>query len=193
MTDNWIYFYNYKLKKKYKASMSKNVIKNGKIADIDKFIHRYEEVLKENHLSGSVFGDKIIIVVHHKYTKADAAILKSIFEKMNYRDIKIIYEYKYYDMLEDRVWINYNRGYLLLTYIDDFGKLESFLIEEGFFESDRELYEYIKKRIKNRDIYIIGNSKKIDKFYQDFEKEFENKTYIFTTGESYILNRVIDE
>ncbi len=193
LTDNWIYFYNYKVEKKYKASLPKGIVKNGKIADIEKFIIKYETILKENHLNGSILGDKLLIFVHMKYTKADIALLKSVFEKMNYRDIRVVYEDKFYDLNNDNVWINYNEGYLLLSYMNEASRIKSFLIEENFFDEEREMYEFIKRKVGVRDIYVIGNNKKIDKFYKEFELLFKNNTYIFTDSETYLLNHLIND
>lgn len=188
MTDDYIYLYNNKSNKIYKGAMPKKVIINGKIANINKFISKYESILKEYHLNNGLIGDKIKIIVHSKYTSADITLLKNIFEKLNYRKITIDNEIKYYKLNDNNAWINTNEGYLLLTYINDYKKTETILIESDFFNEQNDVYKYIKTKVGNKDIYLIGNSKNLDEFCNTFEKIYKNKTYMFTDSENYLLN-----
>lgn len=188
MTDEYIYLYNNKHNKKIKVAIPKNIVVSGKIANINKFISKYENILKDNKLNTGIIGDKIKIIVNPKYTSADITLLKNIFEKLNYRKIMIDNELKYYKLTENNAWINVTDGFVLLTFINYYKKKETILIEKDFFSSTNELFKYIKSKVENKDIYLIGTGKLFSEFENNFERIFKNKTYLFTDSEYYLIN-----
>lgn len=190
-TDDCIYLYNSKKNKIYRNVIPKGIIIHGRIANINKFIGKFETILKDNNLNNGLFGEKIKIIVHSKYTSADITLLKNIFEKLNYRNIKIDNEIKYYKLNEKNAWINRNKSYMLLSYIDEYKKIVTYLLEEGLFFSEDDMYKYIKKRIGEKDLFLIGNTKKVEAMYNIFEKKYRNKTYTFSDCELFIINSVI--
>ncbi len=188
LTDEYLYLYNKKKDNIYKVAMPKNVIINGYVANINKFITKYSSILKEYNLNNGLIGEKIRIIVHPKYTPADITLLKSIFEKFNYRKITIENEVKYYKMEEKKAWIHVNNAYLLLTFFNEYHRIENILVEKNFFNSKEEVFQYIKSKIKDKDLYLIGDGPLLDEFYECFEEKFGNKTYTFHDSENYLFS-----
>ncbi|MDE6284848.1 MAG: hypothetical protein K2M17_03805, partial [Bacilli bacterium] len=105
-TDDYLYLYNKKRGSIIRSGLPKNIVVNGKIANINKFIAKYETLLKEFNLNNGIIGDKLKILVHSKYTSADITLLKNVFEKLNYRNIVVDVETKYYKLQDNNAWIH---------------------------------------------------------------------------------------
>lgn len=188
MNDEFLTLHDLKKHQTIKEKIPKNTVINGKVANINKFIQKYEDILKKHNLNNSLLGDKLKIVVHPKYTSTDITLIKNIFEKLNYRKITIDNELKYYKLDNKSAWINANNNYLLLSYINEYDKKESFLIENNFFLTIDDLFKYLKKRIENRDVYLIGSGEIFENLYQKFENIYKNKVYTFSNSNDYILD-----
>lgn len=186
LTDETIY-----LKTKHeniiKQNINKNIIIEGKIANIEKFIKIYENMLTQNNLNNNLFGDTIKIVTRPNYTYADITLLKSIFEKFNYRKIMFENEIKFYKLGNNNAYLNIFDSYIILTYIDEYKKNNSIVIPENFFENIKDLLQYIKNKVKNKEIFIIGKGELMKEIFSLFENIFENKTYIYANNETYLI------
>ena len=185
--DEKIYLKNEKKKKKIIEKINNNIIKNGKINNIEKFIKMYENLIKKYKLNNNIFGETIKIIVNPTYNSADTMLLKSIFEKFNYRKIIIENETKYYKINNCNSFLNINNSYKILSMLDEYKKIKTYLIPNGYFEENDE-FEFIKKKIENKDIYLLGEGKKLEEFFQIFEKKYKNKTYLFNNNETYLLD-----
>lgn len=186
LTDETIY-----LKTKHeniiKQNINKNIIIEGKIANIEKFIKIYENMLTQNNLNNNLFGDTIKIVTRPNYTYADITLLKSIFEKFNYRKIMFENEIKFYKLGNNNAYLNIFDSYIILTYIDEYKKNNSIVIPANFFENIKDLLQYIKNKVKNKEIFIIGKGELMKEIFSLFENIFENKTYIYANNETYLI------
>ena len=185
--DEKIYLKNEKTKKIIIEKINNNIIKNGKINNIEKFIKMYENLIKKYKLNNNIFGETIKIIVNPTYSSADTMLLKSIFEKFNYRKIIIENETKYYKINNCNSFLNINNSYKILSMLDEYKKIKTYIIPNGYFEENDE-FEFIKKKIENKDIYLLGEGKKLEEFFQIFEKKYKNKTYLFNNNETYLLD-----
>ncbi len=190
LTDEVIYLKNKKQKNIIIFKINKGIIKYGKIYRIDKFLKIYSKLLNEIHINNNLFGDTIKVIVSPIYTPADISFLKTILEKFNYRRIVFEQEIKLYKLNSNNAYLNVFNNYYLLSYIDEYKKITSFFIPVNFFSSNKELFQYIKSKIENKELYLIGNGDAIFDVFTSFEKEYQNKTYIYTDNEFYLLNSV---
>lgn len=190
MTDDIIYLKNRKKSNIIRYKISKNIIRNGRIYNISRFIKEYNKLLNDNHLNNNLFGDTIKIIINPLYNPADIAFLKQIMEKFNYRKIVFENETKRYKLNMQNAYLNTYDNYLFLSYIDEYKKIKSYFIPSNFFENIQELLKYIKIKIKNRELYLIGKGESIKDIFTLFEKEYQNKTYIYKNHELYLLESV---
>lgn len=188
LTDDIIYLKNKNRKDIIKYNINKNIIIEGKIANIDKFIKAYEKLLNENNLNNNLFGDTIKIIIRPNYTFADISLLKTVFEKFNYRKITIDNETKYYKLNNSNAYLNIFNNYIILTYIDEYKKTNSFVIPANYFNNNTDTFKYIKSKIANKDIYIIGKGEVMNEVFSLFESIYQNKTYIYSNHETYLLD-----
>lgn len=187
MTDDIIYLKNKKKKNIIKYKINKNIIKFGKVYNIEKFLKEYSTFLNKNHLNNNLFGDTIKIIINSHYTPADITVLKSAMEKLNYRKIIFENESKRYKLNSTKAFLNIQDNYIILSFIDEYKKIKSMLIPTDFFVTLKDLLSYIKSQIKDKDMYLIGNGEQINDIFNEFEKKYHNKTYIFNNHEVYLL------
>ena len=207
LTDNYIYLKNTKTKKITKINLPKNIVINGKVANINKFLEKLEKITKEYNLNNKILGEKIKVITSCNYTNADITLLKNIFEKLNYRQIIIESEVKYYKLNNNKAWLNILDNYLILAFINQYQKKETCVIENNFFVFEdkiskdkisenkvwenkislEELFRFIKNKIGTRELYLLGNGALISSFYDNFEKKYFNKTYLFNNHETFLI------
>lgn len=58
------------------------------------------------------------------------------------------------------------------------------------FPNFDDLLNYIKSKIENKELYLIGNGDKISEILEKFEEKYQNGTYIYSDNEFYLLNSV---
>mgnify|MGYP006990157809 CR=1 FL=1 len=56
----------------------------------------------------------------------------------------------------------------LLTFFNEYHRIENILVEKNFFNSKEEVFQYIKSKIKDKDLYLIGDGPLLDEFYECF-------------------------
>ena len=187
LTDNTIYKKNKKRNNIIKYKINKNIILYGKVYNIEKFTKVYSMLLSENKLNNNLFGDTIKIIINPTYTPADIFFLKTIFEKFNYRKIVFEQETKKYKLNQSNAYLNIFDNYLLLSYIDEYKKTKSFLIPNNYFNTLNDTLKYIKNKIANKDLYLIGKGEILTEIFNSFEKKYQNKTYIYKDSEVFLL------
>lgn len=190
MTDDILYLKNRKKQNIIKYKLSKNTIRYGKIHNISKFMKEYNKLLNENHLNNNLFGDTIKIIINPLYNPADIVFLKQIMEKFNYRKIVFENEAKRYKLNMQKAYLNIYDNYMFLSYIDEYKKTKSYFIPADFFDSIQELLGYIKRKIKDKDLYLIGKGEMLNEVFNVFEKEYQSKTYIYKNHELFLLESV---
>ena len=188
LTDDFIYLKNKKKDKLVKHKINSGIIEYGKIYNIDKFIKVYEKLLKDNNLNNNLLGDTIKIIVSPNYTPADIIILKKLFERFNYRKIIVDNEIKTYKINNNNCYLNIFDNYILLTYIDEYKKINSYIVYNNYFLSIDKLLASIKDKIKNKEIILLGHGEFLQKVFEYFEEKYNNKTYIFTNFETYLID-----
>ena len=187
LTDDTIYVKNKKRNNIIKYKINKNIILYGKVYNIEKFTKVYSMLLSENKLNNNLFGDTIKIIINPTYTQADIFFLKTIFEKFNYRKIIFEQETKKYKLNQSNAYLNIFDNYLLLSYIDEYKKTKSFLIPNNYFNTLNDTLKYIKNKIANKDLYLIGKGEILTEIFNSFEKKYQNKTYIYKDSEVFLL------
>ena len=188
LTDDFIYLKNKKKDKLIKHKINSGIIEYGKIYNIDKFIKVYEKLLKDNNLNNNLLGDTIKIIVSPNYTPSDIIILKKLFERFNYRKIIVDNEIKTYKINNNNCYLNIFDNYILLTYIDEYKKINSYIVYNNYFLSIDKLLASIKDKIKNKEIILLGHGEFLQKVFEYFEEKYNNKTYIFTNFETYLID-----
>lgn len=188
-TDNYIYLKYYKTKNIIKYKLGKNIITCGKITNSQKFVKAYESLLKEYSLNKSLFGETIKIIVNPGYTSTDINLLRNIFSYFNYRKLTIENETKYYTLNSTNAYLNVYDSYQILTILDEYKKVRSIIIPSYFFYQVDDLMKFIKYRIKNRDLYLLGSGDILNDIFNDFENSHGNKTYIFSENEIYLISK----
>lgn len=188
LTDEIIYLKNQKKSKIIRYKIGKNIIQYGKVYNVDKFLKTYDDLIRKNHLNNNLFGDTIKVIINPTYTPADIKFLKYLLEKFNYRKILFENETKKYKLNNQNAYLNVLDNYSILSYIDEYKKTRSYFIPINFFPDLKELLRYIKSKIGIKELYLIGKGEMISEIFQLFEKTYQNKTYIYTNSELYLLN-----
>ncbi len=188
LTDDYIYLKNKKKDKLIKYKINSGIIEYGKIYNIDKFIKVYEKILKDNNLNNNLLGDTIKIIVSPNYTPADITLLKKLFERFNYRKISIDNEIKTYKLNNNNCYLNVFDNFMNLSFIDEYKKINSFIIYNNYFLTIDKLLSSIKDRIQNKEIILLGHGEFLQKIFEYFENKYDNKTYIFTNFETYLID-----
>ena len=156
-----------------------------------------EKICHSYKLNNSIIGEKIKVIVSNEYNLLDKEILRNCFEKLNFRNILIEEENKYYKLDLNKAYLNILKDYMSLTYINDYQKKEIYLIPLNFFlfndlDNIDFLLEFIKKKIDKRELYLLGYGKYLEDIYTNFEKKYHNPTYLFAHHETYIIDTVIN-
>lgn len=188
LTDETIYFKNVKTNKIIKQKINKNIIINGKVANIDKFMNVFDKILKDNNINNNIFGDTIKIIVNPTYTNSDNYLIKNLLEKFNFRKVLIENEIKNYKLNKENCYLNINNEYILMSYINEYQKIENYIIPNNFFNDEKSLFDYIKQKIKNKVVYLIGTGEKLNMFFNNFEQDYGNSTYLINDSDIYLLN-----
>ncbi len=188
LTDDYIYLKNKKKDKLIKYKINSGIIEYGKIYNIDKFIKVYEKILKDNNLNNNLLGDTIKIIVSPNYTPADITLLKKLFERFNYRKIVVDNEIKTYKLNNNNCYLNVFDNFMNLSFIDEYKKINSFTIYNNYFPTIDKLLSSIKDKIQNKEIILLGHGEFLQKIFEYFENKYDNKTYIFTNFETYLID-----
>ena len=149
LTDDCIYLKNKKKDKLIKNKINSGIIEYGKIYNIDKFIKVYEKILKDDNLNNNLLGDTIKIIVSPNYTPADITLLKKLFERFNYRKIVVDNEIKTYKLNNNNCYLNIFDNFMNLSFIDEYKKINSFIIYNNYFLTIDKLLSSIKDKIQN--------------------------------------------
>ncbi len=158
--DNNISYYNYKKDAITIDKIPKKIIIDGKIADYKKFNFYFSKYLNKHKLINSLFMEKIKIIINDTYTAVDKYILTEILEKNNFKTIEYLNEKNILNISRN-AYLNLNEEYGLLYYKNIYNKIEMKFIKNNFFLTEKEFWLYIKKHIKNKNLYIYGNKKEL--------------------------------
>lgn len=189
ITDNKLYLYNYKKEDTIKYKIGNNIINLGRIASPDRFIKAYEKLINENHLNNNIFGETIKIIINSSNNASDIVLLKNIFASFNYRHIYIENETKYYKLNNNNAYLNVFDNYINLTFQNEYKKTESFIIPNNLFLNTDDLMKFIKYRINDREVYLLGVGDTLNYIFENFENNYGNKTYIFSNNEVYLISK----
>lgn len=188
LTDDIIYLKNKKKNKIFKHKINKNIIKYGKVYNVEKFLKTYDTFLKNNHLNNNLFGDTIKVIINNTYSPADIKFLKSLLEKFNYRKVLFENENKRYKLNMQNAYLNVLNNYSILSYIDEYKKVRTYFIPEDFFLNFTDFLDYLKKRITNRELFLIGHGEIIQEIFLEFEDVYQNPTYIYTNSAIFLFD-----
>ena len=191
LNDDMIYLKIRKQNKTIKYKINKKIISNGKIYSIDKFLKVYSKILSDYNLNNNLFGDTIKVIINETYTPADISLIKLVLEKFNYRKILFINETKIYKLNNTNAYINITNTYLTITFIDEYKQIKSYLLPFNYFNSNEEILLFIKKKVANREIHLIGKGEMLEEIFQNFENLYQNKTYMYTNSELYLFNNLL--
>lgn len=189
LTDDYIYLKHKKNNNIIKYKLNKNIVEAGKIANQPKFIKSYEQLLNINHLNNSLFGETIKILISPNYNQADIRILKNLFMCFNYRKVIVENIFKILKLDKNSFYINGYEEYIELFYLDEFNKNNYLLINTNLFFTTDDFLKYLKYRVKNKELYLLGNSDLLSEIFTFFEEKYNNKTFMFSNNELYLINK----
>lgn len=189
LTDDYIYLKHKKNNNIIKYKLNKNIVEAGKIANQPKFIKSYEQLLNINHLNNSLFGETIKILISPNYNQADIRILKNLFMCFNYRKVIVENIFKILKLDKNSFYINGYEEYIELFYLDEFNKNNYLLINTNLFFTTDDFFKYLKYRVKNKELYLLGNSDLLSEIFTFFEEKYNNKTFMFSNNELYLINK----
>ena len=101
LTDNFIYIYNCNKDNLIEEQIPKNIIKNSKIIDIEKFIEELNNIIKKNKLNNILIKNKVNILIPSYYNNTDKFLLDYTFKILNYYNYEFIKESDVYNYLLD--------------------------------------------------------------------------------------------
>ncbi len=189
LTDDYVYLKHKKNNNIIKYKLNKNIVEAGKIANQPKFIKSYEQLLNINHLNNSLFGETIKILISPNYNQADIRILKNLFMCFNYRKVIVENIFKILKLDKNSFYINGYEEYIELFYLDEFNKNNYLLINTNLFFTTDDFFKYLKYRVKNKELYLLGNSDLLSEIFTFFEEKYNNKTFMFSNNELYLINK----
>ena len=189
LTDDYVYLKHKKNNNIIKYKLNKNIVEAGKIANQQKFIKSYEQLLNINHLNNSLFGETIKILISPNYNQADIRILKNLFMCFNYRKVIVENIFKLLKLDKNSFYINGYEEYIELFYLDEFNKNNYLLINTNLFFTTDDFLKYLKYRVKNKELYLLGNSDLLSEIFTFFEEKYNNKTFMFSNNELYLINK----
>lgn len=188
LTDDYIFLKNKKKNIFIKSNINKGIVECNRIYNIEKFIKCYEKILRENKLNNNLIGDTIKIIVSPNYYPSDIFVLKNIFEKFNYRKVIVENEIKTYKLNNNNCYLNIFDNYMFLTYIDEYQKIKSYVINNNYYLDIEFLIKSIKNKIKDKDILIFGHGKLLQEIFSKFEDLYNNKTYLYSNFDTFIID-----
>ena len=187
--DNVLYLKSKKGSNIIKYKVSKGILNNGKIVNYIKFNKMYDKFLNDYKLNNKLLGETIRIIVNSNYSLMDINNLKNIFSFFNYRKVIVDLETKYYKLNKDRVYLNVFDNYSTLIYFDEYKKTNNIFITRNMFFSEEDYLKYIKYVVKDKELYLLGEGSLLDVTFKKFENLFNNKTYIFSDADTYLIKR----
>jgi len=168
-TDNFIFI---KQKDKFIIEpISKNIIVNFKIENIEKFIEELNEIIKKNRLNSLLIKNKIKIIIPSYYNETDKFLIDYTFKILNYYNYELIKENEIYKEL-----IIDNNAVISLW--DTIGEL-SYKEKNKIITIPYKLNDEIKLNVEN--IIVINNTKQYKINY--------NNTIYLEPNEYYIINK----
>lgn len=189
LTDDYVYLKHKKNNNIIKYKLNKNIVEAGKIANQPKFIKSYEQLLNINHLNNSLFGETIKILISPNYNQSDITMLKNLFMCFNYRKVIVENIFKILKLDKNSFYINGYEEYIELFYLDEFNKNNYLLINTNLFFTTDDFLKYLKYRVKNKELYLLGNSDLLSEIFTFFEEKYNNKTFMFSNNELYLINK----
>lgn len=187
--DNVLYLKSKKGSNIIKYKVSKGILNNGKIVNYIKFNKMYDKFLNDYKLNNKLLGETIRIIVNSNYSLMDINNLKNIFSFFNYRKVIVDLETKYYKLNKDKVYLNIFDNYSTLTYLDEYKKTNNIFITRNMFFTEEDYLKYIKYVVKDKELYLLGEGSLLDVTFKKFENLFNNKTYIFSDADTYLIKR----
>ena len=186
LTDDYLYLKHNSII--IKNVIEKNIVKNGKIANVEKFLISFTKFIKKNKLNNSLFGDNIVVIINNTWTNSDIYVFKYLFSNLNYRKIEFVYDYSYYNLKSNNAYLEIRDNYMIINYFNDYKKIETIMITNNMFNNLDDKMSYIANLINKRELYILGSGDEMHKFYNIFEDKYNIETYIYSNNETYILD-----
>ena len=152
--DNLIYYKD--SKKEQKFTIDNKILKDSKIVNTDLFIKNYLKILKENRISTFFWNKKITIIYDSFISLNDLKIIENSFTELNYKSINLLSDI---NLLK----INKKDNYLIigntykLYYIDNLNVKRILQLNKDEL-SIKEMYNLIKNRTKNKNLFVIGKN-----------------------------------
>lgn len=169
-TDNFIF-----IKQKDKLiiePISKNIIVNFKIVNIEKFIEELNEIIKKNRLNTLLIKNKIKIIIPSYYNETDKFLIDYTFKILNYYNYELIKENEIYKEL-----INDNNAVISLW--DTIGEL-SYKEKNKIITIPYKLNDEIKLNVEN--VIVINNT-------NQYKINYDNAIYL-EPNEYYVINKI---
>lgn len=152
--DDYINFYSYNLKKIVFCKPYQNTLYNGRIIDKQKFIKSFVKMQKENNIKNNLLSESIVVITSPAIKECDKLLINEILEETNYKKINFKNEIDLLKLVKQDIFINYNKTYFYMYYIDDLGKYKTAVYENNFI--NKEIFSDIIDKLNPKNVYITG-------------------------------------
>lgn len=184
--DDYINLYVGELNKIIVSKPYKNTLKNGLIADGEKYIKNFQKLSKEYNLNNGIFNNNIKVIINKECTLENKKTIINILEELNYKNIEFIQELEIIKLDKNKLYICFNESYFYIYYLDNLGKTKYLLYENN--QINKTLLNRILQSINKKEIFIYGKN------YLELNNILSNTKfnyYYFEDSENLILNYVI--
>lgn len=172
--------------------LSKNVIKNGKIAKPNDFVKQLNAIIKKNNLNKKLFNNNISVIIIPNYTQADIKVLYDCLEKCNFNEIKVINLLNLYKIKRNSVWLIANNTYMIIIYYSA-NKLKSLCLDYELFKNNMFLImKHIHNFINNKNVILLGNYQELSTLADKIEKNSKIKVYYYNDTNYYLIKTYLN-
>lgn len=154
--DDYINFYNDKLKKIIIEKPYNNTLFNGKIINKDKFINKFVKIKEKYKINNNLFNENIIVIINSSFKDIDKLILKEILEELNYKKVKFVNEVDIIKLNKKSIFINYSISYFYIYNINHQGSISQNIYENNYV--NKKLILNIIDILNKEDIIFTGKN-----------------------------------
>ena len=189
--ENKIYGYIKKKEKEITTTLSKNILKNGKIIHHPKFYKEFSFFIKKNKLIHKFQKNEIYVIVPPIFEEIDKELLQTIMEDLLVDKLTIIKETKLYQLKKGTLWINKNESYAYLTYQDK-KKIKSDVWNKSYLLNFPEYVNlYLHQNPSIKKVIFIGTDPHIAKYTNEIEKKTKKIIFYFEDAQNYLISQFL--
>lgn len=191
LVDNKLQIALQKEKKIKEFSLSKKVIEYGKVIHRPKFTRELGSIFKKNHIIKKFQKNNLYVITPPNFNEVDKEIWIHIFEDLPIQKISCLKEVNYYQLKKNTLWINLNREYAYITYLEKHhNKIE--LLKDNYlcYNFLEQLKLFLKANPRIKKVYLFGNNSDINNIRKKLENETGKIIFYFESPKNYLLIQV---